>query len=379
MHASKRMRTPAVWTIAGRPQLREGAPTSSAGSFDEASDRTGSFAEGVGDVARFRCPMGAAQAADGTIYVTDWGNHCIRALRGGVWSTLAGKPGEPGFQDGPGSLARFNHVARITIDWETGDLIVSDRDNHAIRRIILIQDGNMAVVATIAGGGHDVSCGVAGYLDAEGMDARFNSPVGVAVGLNGDIFVGDLCNHCIRAVSRTGEVRTLAGLAGERAFADGIGSSARFLFPRGIAIDKNNTLIVTDAGNHAVRRITLSGIVTTIAGSGGEAGHADGAGNSARFNFPGDVAIDGTGVVVVADTVNHCVRTISLEGEVATVAGTPEVEGFSDSDVGLGGGAHFSHPSTLFIDATGAIIVADTYNHSIRQVGVQLMPLNPKP
>ena len=102
--------------------------------------RTGWFADGMGQDARFRCPMGAVQADDGNLYVTDWGNHCIRKRTPcGMWSTVAGKPGEKGFQDGPGEVARFNNVARITIDWETGDLIVTDRDNHCIRRVILIQ------------------------------------------------------------------------------------------------------------------------------------------------------------------------------------------------------------------------------------------------
>ena len=183
-----------------------------------------------------------------------------------------------------------------------------------------------------------------------------------------------IASDCIRVVGRTSEVRTLAGLAGERAFCDGIGGYARFLFPRGIAIDTNNTLIVTDAGNHTVRRITMKGLVTTIAGLGGEAGHADGAGSAVRFNFPGDIAIDGAGMIVVADTVNHCVRTISAEGEVSTVAGTPGLEGFADSHDASGVGALFSHPSTLLVDKTGAIIVADTYNHSIRRVHVRLTP-----
>lgn len=107
-----------VSTIAGRPYIRGGAPAVGAGSFDEAADRTGWFEDGCGERARFRCPMGAVQMEDGTIYVTDWGNHSVRKRApDGMWSTLAGKPGAPGYQDGPGSVARFHHIARITIDW----------------------------------------------------------------------------------------------------------------------------------------------------------------------------------------------------------------------------------------------------------------------
>jgi len=96
-------------------------------------------------------------------YAQDWGNHCIRRRTvDGVWSTLAGKPFERGYQDGPGAVARFNNIARITVDCHTGDLIVSDRDNHCIRRVILITEGDMAVVTTIAGGG-DGPLGEAGH------------------------------------------------------------------------------------------------------------------------------------------------------------------------------------------------------------------------
>jgi hypothetical protein len=174
-----------------------------AASFEEAADRTGWFADGDDQACSFRCPMGAVQADDGTIYVADWGNHCIRKrTSNGVWSVLVGKPGERGFKDGPGTVARFNNVARITIDPQTGDLVVTDRDNHCVRRIILINGGVAAVVTTIAGGGAQATLGQAGYADATALDARFNSPVGVAVADNGNIYVSDLCNHCIRLVTR---------------------------------------------------------------------------------------------------------------------------------------------------------------------------------
>jgi DNA-binding beta-propeller fold protein YncE len=183
----------------------------------------------------------------------------------------------------------------------------------------------------------------------------------------------------MRAASREGQVTTLAGRGGERDFADGIGTSARFLFPRGITLDATHkNLIVADAGNHCVRRIsTQRRVVTTIVGCVGVPGYADGAGSSALFNFPGDVALGGRGdegVIVVADTVNHCIRRISADGEVTTLAGSAGLEGFADSahvansTCPSGRGALFSHPSTLFVEASGAVIVADTYNHCLRRV-----------
>ena len=98
-------------------------------------------------------------------------------------------------------------------DTETGDLIVTDRDNHCVRRVIIIKEGNLAVVTTIAGGGHG-AVGEAGCADGLGLEARFNSPVGVAVGDDGIVIVSDLCNHCIRVISRGGLVTTLAGSPG---------------------------------------------------------------------------------------------------------------------------------------------------------------------
>jgi streptogramin lyase len=125
---------------------------------------------------------------------------------------------------------------------------------------------------------------------------------------------------------------------------DGTGSAARFSSPQGVAVDSAGNLFVADTGNHTIRRITPARVVTTIAGSAGQPGSADGAGATARFDRPNDVVVDGGENLYVADTGNHTIRRISPSGVVTTLAGDPRHTGFAD---GTGSAALFSKPAAL--------------------------------
>src|SRR5690606_6133489 len=127
--------------------------------------------------------------------------------------------------------------------------------------------------------------------------------------------------HRIRAIAPDGRVSTVAG--GERGFADGAGTAARFDSPSGLAIDAAGILYVADTGNNAIRRIAPGGIVSTLAGDG-VAGYRDGPAPTARFNGPIGVAVDAAGRVVVADTYNDRIRAIGRDGLVSTIAGGDE-------------------------------------------------------
>src|SRR5439155_412922 len=128
--------------------------------------------------------------------------------------------------------------------------------------------------------------GVSGINDGTGSAARFWEPEALAVDSAGNVYATDSNNHTIRKITPAGAVTTLAGLAGNPGGADGTGAQARFYYPQGVAVDTAGNLYVGDSGNHTIRKLTPAGAVTTLAGSAGRIGSADGTGSAARFNEP---------------------------------------------------------------------------------------------
>jgi hypothetical protein len=169
-----------------------------------------------------------------------------------------------------------------------------------------------------------------GWFDGTGSAARFYKPYGVAVDSSGNIFVADTNNHTIRKVTPAGVVTTLAGLAGSDGSTDGTSSAAQFTNPNGVAVDGNGNVYVADTANHTIRKITPTGVVTTLAGLAGDTGSADGTGSTARFTNPTGIAVDASGNVYVADTENHAVRKVTAAGVVTTLAGTAGSSGSAD-------------------------------------------------
>jgi sugar lactone lactonase YvrE len=320
-----------------------------------AAGQTGG-ADGAGASARFFYPEGVAVDAAGNLYVADLDNSAIRKVTpGGSVSTLAGSAGNPGSLDGQGGAARFNHPSAVAVDG-AGFVYVIDTSNQTVREI---SPGGS--VSTLAG-----SPGVGGSTDGTGAAANFFYPGGIASTPSGVLYVADTGNHTIRAMNSPGAVTTLAGRAGSKGDADGTGSQALFAYPYGVAIDGSGHLFVSDSNNNTIREVTLGGVVTTLAGSGGvPAGSADGAGAAARFHSPAGVAVDGAGNVYVADSGNSTIRKIAPGGAVTTLAGTAGSSGSSD---GQGGAAQFNTPEGVAVDAAGNVYVADTRNDTVRKI-----------
>ncbi|MCB1104913.1 MAG: hypothetical protein KDK74_09295, partial [Cephaloticoccus sp.] len=207
--------------------------------------------------------------------------------------------------------------------------------------------------------------GSTGSADGAGSVARFNQPSGITVASSGLLTVSDTANAMIRQVSATGVVGTLAGSASVRGNGDGTGGAATFRLPIGIAQNSSGSLYIADATNHTIRAMTAANVVSTLAGSAGNSGSADGTGDAARFNYPTGVAVDGAGNVYVADTTNNLIRKITPAGLVSTLAGVVGVSGWQD---GTGAGALFNQPQGLAVDAAGNLYVADTGNSTIRKI-----------
>jgi len=204
--------------------------------------------------------------------------------------------------------------------------------------------------------------GVDGLRDGPAAQARWSDPWGIAVDAHGVLYVADAGDsNRIRRIAADGVVSTVAG--GREGFADGVGTAAAFNTPSGLALDNAGNLYVADTGNHAIRKITPQGVVTTFAGTG-TAGYRDGAAAQAQFDAPIGVAVDNAGKVYVADTYNDRIRVIGLDGVVSTLAGS-NAPGYGD---GVGSEASFDTPCAVAVDKSGTVWVADTGNGAIRRV-----------
>lgn len=313
-----------------------------------AGDGVAGFADGAS--ARFNALHGVAADLQGNVYTVDWNNQRVRKISPtGVVSTLAGN-GTAGHTEGIGNQATFNGPCGVACD-AAGNLYVADHNNNCIRKVL--PDGT---VSTLAGSG------IPGWQDASGTSAMFNLPTGVAVDALGNVYVADKGNQRIRKITAAGVVTTLAG-NGTAGFSEGTGSQAKFDRPEGVTVDPQGNVYVADWNNQRVRKINTSNVVTTFAGNG-TAGYADGTGSQATFNGPDGVGVDLDGNIYVADRYNNRIRKITPSGVVSTLAGTGAT-GLSD---GTGALASFNNPYTLTSDIMGNLYVGDEINNCIRKM-----------
>ncbi|MDP4263321.1 MAG: NHL repeat-containing protein [Bacteroidota bacterium] len=304
-----------------------------------------------------------------------------------VVTTIAGD-GTPSFTNGPALSATFHFPEDVAVAAD-GTIYVTDVVNRVIRKIKAGQ------VSTFAGGGFDI-------INGNGTSASFKNPYSVTIDANGNLYTSDENDPRIRKISSGADVTTYAGLATE-GYADGDADTARFFSgnsivadaqgnvylsdasirkisvsgqvttiagttqfgsPGGIAIDKNGNLYVVDRGNYRIRKITPEGDVSTVAGNG-TPGDKDGNADEAQFSIDThDIVVDDQGNLYLAD--NNRIRKITPQGIVSTIAGS--TAGFAD---GIGAQAKFNFPNGLGIDAQGNIYVADLNNHRIRKISFE--------
>lgn len=269
----------------------------------------------------------------------------------------------------------FNEPYGIVIDGN-GKMYISSTFGHRIR----MYDPANSNVYTRAGAVSDPNNGFnAAYINGTSTNARFNSPLGMAVDANNDIFVCDQLNHCIRKITRfvsagSGQiVTTFAGEApgsnaGTGDYANGQGTAARFDTPMDIVITNSGDMYVADGFNDCIRKITPGGAVSLLAGTPGSFGFADGPGTSAKFDLPVGLALKDQNTLLVADAGNRRIRSIDLTtAVVSTIAG----DGNNGGDDGAAASARFSSPNGVAVDGLGNIFVADGRNgqaNTIRRI-----------
>ena len=220
------------------------------------------------------------------------------------------------------------------------------------------------VVTTLAG-----TAGAFAGTDGTGSAARFTNPAAGALDGAGNLYIADGSNTIRKVVVSTGVVTTVAGTAGSSGSADGTGAAARFQSPGGLALDaQGGNLYVSDTSNHTLRKVVLAtGVVTTLAGTvSAFGGAADGTGAAAQFARPLGLVLDGTGNLYVADSSNHAIRKVVVStGVVTTVAGTLRMSGSAD---GTGAAVRFNTPTGVALDAAGNLYASDSFNSAVRKV-----------
>ena len=272
----------------------QGAVTTLAGGAE-------GYADGAGASASFNTPSGLAMDRAGNLYVADTANNRIRKVApDGKVTTLAGD-GEMSFRDGPAAAAEFNAPVGIAAD-ERGNVYVADTYNDLVRLITPAGE-----VTTLAG---DMTS--PGYADGERSSARFDTPCGLAVAPDGDLFVADTGNDRIRKLSPGGQVTTLNLIAPDR-------SPVELSSPVGLTLTHDNYLYVTEQDRGRVWQIAPDGTARLVGGAG--SGFANGDGQTARFNQPAGIAVDRAGALYVADAANYLVRKIIPADLTATPGG----------------------------------------------------------
>ncbi|WJH34510.1 stalk domain-containing protein [Paenibacillus sp. CC-CFT747] len=357
---------------------------------------TGDFALQDGPLAEasFREPGSVLVLSDGSEIVSDTRSQVIRRIQEGKVSTLTGVTVEKdsrgfpvgGLLDGPSGASLFREPEGLAAD-ASGRLYVADPGNHAVR--VVRPDGK---VSTLAGNGQ------AGLSDGIGGEARFNHPRDVAVTADGVVYVADTLNHAIRRIDPSGKVTTLnhpssrvvEAVPGKPQFAgnyrDGRLDQAEFNEPSGLVLDAKGNLYVSDTGNQRIRYIDLrTGTVTTAAGgeTGGsrslygkdalyaEGDFADGPAGDAKFHSPRGLALDAAGALLIADSLNHSIRRFA-DGRVTTIAG--EREQFVGELDGIEESGELHLPADVAVRADGSLLVADSYNNKLRQITYYSLP-----
>jgi sugar lactone lactonase YvrE len=349
--------------------------------------------------------------ANGTLYIAD-GNR-IRTVTAGIINTIAGT-GDPGFagDGGPAASALLNFPAGLWVD-SAGSLLIADSLNNLVRTI-----DSTGIITTSAGAPHFAGDG------GPARSALLQNPSGVAVDVQGNVYIADTSNNRVRMVeASTGNLATMAGsdfagysgddgpatsaqlfgpvavatdATGALYISDGgdigifLGPSPGYrvrtvspsgtirtlaggadqasVSPLGLAIDANGNTYFADQANHRIRKVTASGVISTLAGSGVRGFSGDGGdAAAAKMTQPSGVAVDTAGNLYIADTGNNCVRKVTTGGVISTIAGSGTTAGFS-GDGGPAKSALLSGPQAVAVDSAGNVYIADTANHSVRKV-----------
>ena len=325
----------------------------------------------------FTAPPGASLdnpqgivASNGTIDVSNTADNVVASIVGSTTTTIAGSyeaTGESG-DGGPATSATLDDPTALARDSQ-GDLFIADTEDNVVREITT--DGVMHLVA---GDGNEGNRGNGGHA----THAELDNPQGVAVNSKGDVFIADTYNEVVREVTPDGSISTYAGdgVAGYRGD-NGPASKAELSSPTGLALDALGNLYIADSGNNVIRRVSTSGVITTVAGdvaadqaNGGLGGFSGDGGpaTAAQLHSPQGIALDQAGDLFIADTFNNAIREVTPDGTISTIVNTAGAKG-SSGNGGAAGSAKLNTPFAVSVDSSTAdLYIADTSNNRVRVV-----------
>ncbi len=297
-----------------------------------------SLINGQGTVARFYNPSDITVDAIGNFYIADSNNNCIRKITSsGLVTTLAFSPS--------------NFPVSVAVD-SVGNVYFS-----AGNYIYKINAGSN--IANVFAGN-----GIAGYVDDIGTNAEFDTPMGIAIDFNDNIYVADKFNHRIRKITNSGNVTTFAGSTAGNV--NGDLATAQFNSLEGIEIDTTGNFFIADTNNNQIKKISIDGLVSTYIGNGTQS-YVDGIGVVASLNQPINLTIDSNNNIYFVSKNSNTIRRVTTTGDVTTIAGN-RYDGWGGCLNGIGINAGFSHPTGLVINQSGDIYVADKVSNTIRKI-----------
>ena len=357
-------------------------------------------------------PVGVAVDSSGNVYIADLLNNRVRSVSQGIINEVAGADHAQG--DGGKATAGYLYFPQSIAQDSAGNLYIADTDNNEIRKVAL--DGTISTFAKVGApqavavdsSGNVYFTGanhLVGKVDSKGNITRvagsgtpgfsgdggpasaalLNSPQGLAIDSAGNLYIADSYNHRIREIT-AGNINTVAGSGATclspcnvASFSGdgGPATSATLAFPFGVALDSDGSLLIADSLNHCIRKVT-KGVINTMAGTGGKAGYGGDGGpaTAALLREPLGVAADAAGNVFVADSFNYVVRVIDSFGNINTIAGNNKA-GFA-GDAGPGTSAELDKPWGILVDPNANVLFVDSLNHHIREL-TTTNPLVPSP
>ena len=314
---------------------------------------------GLATGASLGSPTGLAFDSSGNLYIVDWASSNVRKVdTNGIITTVAGDGGQGGFSGdgGPATKALLTNPTGIAVD-KSGNLYIADRGNQRIRMVT----ASSGTISTIAGSS---TIGLSGD-GGPAAKATFTLPTGIAIDATGNLYIADENNRAIRRISTSGIITTVAG-TGQFGYSgdNGQATKAKLAGPQGVAVDASGNLYIADSGNERIRYVNISGIITTIAGTGAAGFSGDSsAATAATFSNPVGVALDASGNVYVADLDNNRIRRFVVGGAVTTFAGTTTSAG----DGGPSTQARVE-PWAVAVDSSGNLYIADRSEQRVRKV-----------
>jgi RHS repeat-associated protein len=316
--------------------------------------------DGPATSASLASPKGVAVDATGDFFIADVRHHRIRKVDiNGIITTVAGN-GTFGYSGDNGPATSASLASPNGVAVDaTGNIFIADTYNHRIRKV----DTN-GIITTVAGNG------TYGYSGDNGpaINAGLFYPNDVAVDTAGNLFIADTVNYRIRKVDTNGIITTVAGNGGQNSSGDdGPATSAKLYNPIGVAVDTAGNLFITNYRIHRVRKVDTNGIITTVAGNGTYGYSGDnGPATNAQLFTPTGITVDTIGNLFIADTVNNCIRKVDTNGVITTVAGNG-TRSYS-GDNGPATSAGLSQPWDIAVDASGNLFIADYLNYRMRKV-----------